>query len=513
MKIIDVGTVIDILDPQGIGRIRYFSFDDNIATKQRAYTGPAWDKSDPTVALPFLPTHINIIPEVKGAVKIIKHIAETDGLTNQEYIPGPFTTSHDFPSQSFSSQLTYTSYGVGSTPKPDIKSFSGSKLSFEDNYVEAKSVGTMAKLGDIAINGNYGSDLLLTEGGAQLRAGKFISKETRSKTIKEKLSIYPYRGRKEAKLSLKKYPYTAELFTETTFVDKIGRMDLKHIVEYDLNDFESPTGVTMTIYEVITGEGDKYKTDIFNQETTNFGANIKLIYQDEIEVDSIEEAYAEVRTFIANLDNEKMNVISATLPNKTAHPFYFRPVVSPNSLVRRETPTNLGKANKVKFLENIVVKPRKNYGLFFDETSADPVISKLKKTNQYVRNKNIVYDAKGKILREDYIEQSIGSVMADKFFILSTETNGGSGKSVDFPNLNKYELDQFDYIERIEPNTWSSVRGEKLIEILELMVEMLLEHRHGIGTTPAWPQALKDKIRDLKTKMPNDMVNKSIRIN
>jgi hypothetical protein len=33
MKIIDVGTVIDILDPQGIGRIRYFSFDDN-----RVYT-------------------------------------------------------------------------------------------------------------------------------------------------------------------------------------------------------------------------------------------------------------------------------------------------------------------------------------------------------------------------------------------------------------------------------------------------------------------------------------------
>ena len=35
----------------------------------------------------------------------------------------------------------------------------------------------------------------------------------------------------------------------------------------------------------------------------------------------------------------------------------------------------------------------------------------------------------------------------------------------------------------------------------------------GISPPPAWPQALKDKIRDLKTKMPNDMVNKSIRIN
>ena len=513
MKIIDIGTVEDNLDPQGIGRIRYYSFDDNIATKQRLYTGPAWDKSDPLVALPFLPTHINIVPEIKSAVKIIKHIAESDGLVNQEYIPGPFTTSHDFDSQTFTNQLTFTSYGVASIPKPDIKSFSSSKLSFEDNYVEAKSVGTMAKLGDVAINGNYGSDLLLTEGGAQLRAGKFISKETKSKTIKEKLSIYPYRGRKEAKLSLKKYPYTAELFTETTVVDKINRMDLKHIVEYDLNDFETPTGVTMSIYEVVTGEGDKYKTDKFTQETTNFGSNIKLIYQDEIEVDSIEEAYAEVRTFIANLDAEKMNVISATLPNKSAHPFYFRPVVSPNSLVRKSAPTTLAATNKTKFFENIVVGPRKNHGLFFDETSADPVISKITKTNQFVRNRDIVYDNRGKILREDYIEQSIGSVMADKFFILSTETNGGSGKSVDFPNLNKYELDQFDYIERIEPNTWSSVRGEKLIEILELMVDMLLEHKHGIGTIPAWPDALKQKIRDLKTKMPTDMVNKSIRIN
>ena len=75
MKIIDIGIVEDNRDPQNIGRIRYFSNDDEISTKQKLYTGEPWAKNDPMVAMPFLPTHINITPNIKSAVKIIKHIA------------------------------------------------------------------------------------------------------------------------------------------------------------------------------------------------------------------------------------------------------------------------------------------------------------------------------------------------------------------------------------------------------------------------------------------------------
>jgi len=120
MKIIDLGIVVDNKDPQNIGRIRYFSFDDEISTKQRSYTGQPWAKNDPMVAMPFLPTHINIIPSDKQSVKIIKHIAEAEGLVNQEYVPGPYTTAHDFPSQQKANQTTYYSEGVTSIPNPDI---------------------------------------------------------------------------------------------------------------------------------------------------------------------------------------------------------------------------------------------------------------------------------------------------------------------------------------------------------------------------------------------------------
>lgn len=513
MKIIDIGIVVDNKDPQNIGRIRYFSFDDEISTKQRSYTGEPWEKNDPMVAIPFLPTHINIIPSDKQSVKIIKHIAEAEGLVNQEYVPGPYTTAHDFPSQQKSNQTTFLSQGVASIPGPNIKDYSGSKLTFEDNYVESNSVGTMARLNDVAIYGNYGSDLLLTENGAQLRAGKLISKETKSRSIKDKLSIYPWRGKSIAKLSLKKYPFTGVLHKQVSTINGINRLDLKHIIEYDINDFESPTGVTINIYRVKGPEGEKYKTDKFDLFTTNITGNTELIYNDVIEIDSIEEGYIIVRDFVSNINNEKMNVTSSSLPDDYAHPFYFRPICEPSSLLSRATPTNLSKTNKDKFLSNIIVKPRQNYGLFFDKDSAEPTPFVRKKEVEVIRNKNAQYDEKDRLIREDFIEQSIGSLISDKFFVLSTEKNGLEGKRVDFPNLSKYEFDQMDYLKRIEPSTFALVRGEKLIEILELIVDMLLGHKHGITTPPKWPVELKKKIGDLKARMKDDMINSSLRIN
>ena len=513
MKIIDIGIVEDNRDPQNIGRIRYFSNDDEISTKQRLYTGEPWAKNDPMVAMPFLPTHINIIPNLKSAVKIIKHIAESEGLVNQEYVPGPYTTAHDFQPQQRSNQITFYSEGQTSTPGPDIKNYTGTKLTFEDNFVEANSVGTMARLDDIAIYGNYGSDVLLTENGIQLRAGKLISKETKSRSIKDKLSTYPWRGKSIAKLSLKKYPYTGILHKQKSVISGINRLDLKHIIEYDLNDFESPTGVTINIYKVKGPEGEKFKTDKFDLFTSSIGGNTELIYNDVIEIDSIEEAYVTVRDFVSNMNNEKMSVTSSVLPNDYAHPFYFRPVIQPDSLLEREAITTIAKQNKEKFLSNIIIKPRKNYGLFFDRDSADPTEFTRVKEIDVIRNKHAQYDENDKLIREDYIEQSIGSLISDKFFILSPEKNGLDGKRVDFPNLNKYEFDQTDYLKRIEPSTFALVRGEKLIEILELMVDMLMGHKHGITTPPKWPVELKQKIQDLKARMKEDMINSSLRIN
>lgn len=513
MKIIDIGTVIDNKDPKGIGRIRYISYDTTISAQQSIYKGPEWDKKDPFVALPFLPFHINIIPEKNSAVKIIKHIAEKDGLVNQEYIPGPFTTPHDFKSQTFSDQLTYTSYGVASIPKEDIKNFSNASKSSEDNYVDKNSVGTISRIGDVAFNGNYGADLLLTENGAQLRAGKFVTKETKSQSIQKKLKTFPYRGKKEAKLLLKKFPYTAILEKEKTSTSAISVSDLSHILEYDIDSFSSPTEVILNLYKIKAPDGDKYKTNTFNYETNQISGNTTLVYTTTYNVDSIEEASALVTDFISNVDCQKLNIISTELTDEYAHPFYFRPVVEPDSLLKRETNTITEIDNKKAFLEGIEISNRKNHGLLFSKDDPEPPITAIDKIKEVVKNKDLVTDSDGKVLSEEYNEQAIGALISDKFYLLSSETNGIKEKYVDFSKLSKYELDQNDYLGKIEPNTFATVRGEKLIEILDLMIDMLLNHVHGMITEPKWPQELKDKIRELKNAMNDDMVNKSIRIN
>jgi hypothetical protein len=70
-RIINLGTCVDNKDPLGLGRIRVQTYSDSAGPLVGAMKYEAWDDKDPFIALPFLPTNINFIPEVGQAVKII----------------------------------------------------------------------------------------------------------------------------------------------------------------------------------------------------------------------------------------------------------------------------------------------------------------------------------------------------------------------------------------------------------------------------------------------------------
>ena len=80
--------------------------------------------------------------------------------------------------------------------------------------------------------------------------------------------------------------------------------------------------------------------------------------------------------------------------------------------------------------------------------------------------------------------------------------------------MDKYELTQEDYIKKIEPNTYATVRGENLLNLLYSIINVLTTHVHNINS----PYARQDydghsKLMELFEKMENDLLNKSIRIN
>ena len=71
MKIIDIGKCIDNVDPKGMGRIRVSRYNDLTAENEKAIDYEPWSDRDLFLALPFLPSNINFIPEIGQTVKII----------------------------------------------------------------------------------------------------------------------------------------------------------------------------------------------------------------------------------------------------------------------------------------------------------------------------------------------------------------------------------------------------------------------------------------------------------
>lgn len=494
MKIVNIGICVDNKDPRGIGRIRVRDISETESDRSKSIpVWEQWSSNDPFVYSPFLPTHINIIPQKEQAVKIIRYDNEKD-LQNQEYIPGPFTTTFDYTYQNELSQLTETTYSKRTDKSPAIKSFTGEKKSFDDGFIRAESVGALPKLNDIGLVGNYGSDIILTEHGVQLRAGKLVDKFATNPKFKNELSKYPIFSKKQSRISLKKFPQTLQLDKKVIVDEVITRTDIKHVIEYALDNVFAPTTLTIYIYRINKAFGEKYKTDVFGINTElDLENSAELIYEDTQTLESSDkkqEAYILVRDFISRVDRENLIIIDPSLQDIPAHPFYFRP---------KDALRNLN--GSTDFLTNIFYNTRTNgYGLIYSRTSMEVPVITQKKEVPYLK-------------KVSEVDQTFAAITADQIIHMSTVNSGVDGKNIDFGALDKYEYTQEDYLMRILPNTFSSVRGEKLIEILELITLILLNHTHGIITPPKYFKATTDSLKRLIERAKIDMVNSSIRIN
>jgi hypothetical protein len=115
---------------------------------------------------------------------------------------------------------------------------------------------------------------------------------------------------------------------------------------------------------------------------------------------------------------------------------------------------------------------------------------------------------------QDSPEQTFSALKSDKIFLLSTDTNE-TEKSINFTALNEYEYSQSDYVKLIEPNTFSSVRGENLLRFLYQVVEVLFKHEHNVVGPPVMNTEFSEymALKDLLQNLENDILNQSVRIN
>jgi hypothetical protein len=180
------------------------------------------------------------------------------------------------------------------------------------------------------------------------------------------------------------------------------------------------------------------------------------------------------------------------------YPFFFRPT---DEFQNRTVTTTEGE-NRLKIFNNVKLP---------GSTSKSSLVYSKDKVNPNTRQ----VEKSVKVLKNDStsVEQTFGNVTADKIFLLSTDTNF-TDKKIDFPTLNSYEYEQSDYIEKIDPNTYSLVRGEILLDFIDAMYNVLTTHVHNINK----PYVKSDydahtKFDLLYNKLRDELINKSIKIN
>lgn len=505
MKIIDVGVCLNNVDPKGIGRIRYRPYGQFKSEIERSMAYEEWDENDQFIAIPFLPANINVIPQIRQSIKLIKYDTDKD-TQNVEYVSGPFSTPHDFGSETFTTQHKNTTYGgVIVKDLPDLKDNTGA-------YKNPKSNNTQSKLNDTAIYGNYGADIIFTENGVNVRGGKLLTKDTKNTKLRKTLQEIPLLSEKIAKLTLKKFGNTMELVEENVPITEKVNSKINHIVEYTINDLTSPNIIDVYIYKVLNFYGSTIDTSTFNENTeVNLSDTKKfqLINPDNTTTSptlsitgftGITNACSELRWVLNTIDQKNLSELNTKYTKEDIHPFYFRPTTE----LKTRSTTLSENTNRTTFISCINFKNiglNTGSGLIYSKQSAVPPTKTIPRV---VKNLKVV----------DEKEQSFGSVSADKIYLLSTTPNVGSkNKPINFTKLDQYEYTRENFLSDIEPNTFTMVRGEILIKLIQLMYEILDGHTHNINDKAIYKESKEDELREMINSMQTDLVNQSIRIN
>lgn len=513
-RIIELGLCSDNRDPLGLGRIRIQTFGNGSGPSAGALKYEPWDDKDPFIAIPFLPANINYVPLIGQSVKIINYDPIKDTV-NREYISGPFTTAHDFNTQVYASQVKNTTYGGADSELPKIVNQKDGQI------IDTFAKSSIAKYEDYAVYGKNGSDVLFTENGLSLRGGKFVPKTMVAQT--PNMFNKPYMSNKMATLHLKKYTNKLEYYDETTTELITESKNLKSIIEYSIDKFDGSNAI-ISFYVYLIKDFDNGKQAVYgNIYNTNnpklenspiITGNTQLITTGTTEPtftvpvydilsNGVNGIYKKIRHTLKKIHNKtSLFHIDPLLPFSSVdlHPFYFRPTLScVNSILTTQDEIN----NRVIIFNNIIlasgIGPKS--GLVYDKTKMSPTTKPITKTVKKLRD-------------TPSSEQTFSSLKSDKIFLLSPESNPPEKQiAIDFSKLEKYELSQENYMNDILPHTYSSVRGETLIRLIESIINLIFSHQHNLIGPPVPSDPNYISLMKLMETMKQDILNNSIRIN
>lgn len=502
-QIIFPGAIISNEDPMMLGRVRAYPIIEGRESIVKSFCKTCfddipeikrWTNEDPFLYLPLLPFYISQTPKKDEFVHLFYYSKSTK-FKNQFYIQGPLTSPMNSQLETSESIQNYMLTGkIDDTNRrvrgvPEIK-------------------GIYPEPGDVSILGRGSSDLVIKENEVLLRAGKYSDTYTNSKdlpTINDKRSFIQLTNTKQKKQD-------KSLETLITFEENVTTV--KYLIEWGIlnpeNNFNAYTGF-VSIYSVKPDLSTNTKNLKINSSISTFLS--APIYNINFIGKTFDQTVSLINDFITGFDQGKIipsdfssgvsNYPDFTSPSDR-YPFAFRPNIltynftydnDPNKALERETVE--------KFISEIKINGNDKVGCVIVYSKGSTENSRRPKINDYVPSTYVIEEASYNILG------------GEEIFFISHNTK--------IPELKKIDLSNTLYgippqmMSTIQKNTNSMVRGEQLMDFLNLVVKFMLAHVHPFPGIPPVPVATDGttsaEILQKLFDAPNTILNQNIRLN
>jgi hypothetical protein len=537
-KFLFTGTVDDNEDPYLLGRIRVKPDDWKIQnildalnkSLVRIEGGRVVDvldivkytKDDPFVFMPLLPPFVSFIPKVGELVWLTySNPNENWGKTEQFYVPATKTSPFNVYFEGSTQSKALTSQGPNISVKKPLKQptpaaeFSGVTAFFypQKQYFEKSLQGIFAEPGDNAIYSQGTSDIILKENELLLRAGKVHKMVSNLENpINEKRAFI--------QLSY----YGTETIIEgpkTINTSEDDDSPLRKLIEYEIINIENQVNSFrgfVNIYDISSKYNIKNneftpETEVIPQITTPiYSCNFSNSpYELSAITDTINYIIDGLNKGKIEQRNEPIFVGARAFDN--FHPFYYRPTKSMRDITPSTIDYSLGvdEIIKLKNVSRLITQVRfSKAGL---DINGSGLVSQPDRFG--VSKKRVTNIVTSKNTKESRNSSMIHG--GDKIILLSSQSVVPGKSPITFTKESIYGFTQNQYTDIILPNTDCMVRGEKLKEVLNLIVKFLTTHAHPFHQIPPTPISNAGvSISDLEAelqKYDTDVLNQNIRIN
>ena len=503
-QVINYGKVIGNNDPMNLGRIRVEPVGWQNEDQNSAFKSPLgkkldpknyWTTQDPFVFMPLLPLFVYQVPKEKEYVHVIFYNTELPDR-NKFYIQGTFSNPNNTKFEPFDSSLSFTAKGERNSLPNNIRDNNG-------NIIKPEQVGLYPDVNTIGLLGRYNSDILLPENGFALRAN----------TIKDgSTPLTPTFNKKHSSISLQKYSTRSiDNGTKTYFENNKVVQPVKYLIEYNVY------GGIGTLVGRYSANAFVYKISEYKPVYTNSVdkgwyefpeiSKIGPIYKEDYTFKTFDEIVTGINNLIQKVNSGKFLVGNTLITD--IFPFVFQP----------EKPLyDKYSLNNVSDVSEAINAQRFISAVHLNKTDANVGLGLVCKQGELGPLTQLTsFELQDVTVETNPITYGIN--VSDISFFLSHDSQIPGTNKIDFDtaDFSGNSLSQSFIEESILPNTASMVRGEQLLDLIELIVKYLITHVHPYhGMAPnsvGLDGTQSQKILAELFNATETILNKNLRIN